>query len=1106
MAAPSGTILRHIRSMLVTEATRDMSDGDLLGRFVAGREQHAFAALMQRHAALVWSVCRRILPHEHDTEDAFQATFLVLARKADSIRKGGSVGSWLFGVAHRIAMKAKQAAARRLARESRAETSTPAQPVTEAALRELQGRLDAEVERLPEKYRAPFVLCCLEGKSRSEAAAALGWNISTLSTRLTRARGQLQRRLARRGVRLSAALAALALAESAMGAGVPARLVSTTLNGVLLSAAGAPVTGVVSPQAAALAKGLLHSMFLGKLKVTIAFLLALTVVVGGGLVARHGLVASETRPNTDGKPKADTPKPSQPDAGKKEKPAIDSAGDPLPRGALDRLGTARLRHGAAARCVAYSSDGKLLVSGGADWLIRIWDPVSGKELRRLANPSGPLLSLAISPDGRLLAAAGEQKDKQAVHLWDLTNGKELKPVPTPRGTGVAVAFSPSSKLLAIATQEGAVSLWDVASGKEKARFAGHANGTSSVAFDPDGKTLISGGADRTVRQWDLATGNEKRTFEGHGDRVTCVAFARDGKTVASASLDRSIRLWDAATGRLLHMLNVPAGAVLSVAFSRDSKRVVSGGLDGAASVWETATSRLVRSISGSNGSINSVAFAPDGTTVAAAGIDYQVRIFKVATGKEVHRLNGHRGPVHGLAFTRDGKLLASGGHDRALAVWNVAARKELLHVGAHTAGLEEVAFAPDGLTLASVAWDGTLALWDTATGKQRLRIPAAQAGVFHCVAFSPDGRFLALGGRDGSVVLYDPATGREVRRLVGHKARLGSLAFSPDGKLLVSGGFDQTARVWAVESGKELYTLTGIVTARSKIVALSPDGRTIAAPMEDGTLRFWELATGKERGRIAVKDSFVSLAFAPDSRRLAGSVASVAIRVWDLSTGRQVGNFAGNANWTQVLCFAPDGRTLAGGSANSTVLLWDFSRLKTDKPAGPVPLTLERLRAEWDALIGDDSGKAYRALWALTAAPRQAIPLLEKHLQPSAAPDEAKRIEKLIADLDSDSFRVRQQAMTALEKLGPRAEPILLKVLQNNPPPEVRGRVQQLLARLKSGLPSADHCQKLRILEALEQIGSPEARQVLKKTAASQADAWLAKEAQASLDRLTLRP
>src|SRR5438067_2500321 len=232
-----GGFLQGLCRLAESQAAQ-LTDGQLLDRFAAHRDEAAFAALLQRHGGLVYAVCRNILRHEHDAEDAFQGTFLVLARRAAAIRHERAVGSWLYRVAYRVATKVRRAAERRRRREGEAARPDHDRPPSELAWRELQAMLDEELNRLPEKYRAPFVLCCLSGKSKSEAAAELGWKEGTVSSRLAHARGLLQKRLARRGVVLSAVLSGLAVATGRAAAAVPAGLLEGTRVAAAAFAAG----------------------------------------------------------------------------------------------------------------------------------------------------------------------------------------------------------------------------------------------------------------------------------------------------------------------------------------------------------------------------------------------------------------------------------------------------------------------------------------------------------------------------------------------------------------------------------------------------------------------------------------------------------------------------------------------------------------------------------------------------------------------------------------------------------------------------------------------------------------------------------------------------
>jgi RNA polymerase sigma factor (sigma-70 family) len=275
-----GSVLHYIRRWAAGPGGTGPTDGQLLDRFVAHRDEEAFGVLLERHGRLVFNVCRRILHDSHNAEDAFQATFLVLAQKANSIRRLDSVASWLYGVAYRISVRAKARAQKRSDQERQAVGMEPASPESEAAWRELRPLLDAELDQLPEKYRAPLVLCYFEGLSNEEAAEQLQWPSGTVKGRLARARDLLRERLARRGLTLSAAALTALLGEQAMAAPLPAALVDGTLKATALVVAGNALTaGAVSAEVIALSQGALHSMVVTKLKMAalLAAVVALTI-------------------------------------------------------------------------------------------------------------------------------------------------------------------------------------------------------------------------------------------------------------------------------------------------------------------------------------------------------------------------------------------------------------------------------------------------------------------------------------------------------------------------------------------------------------------------------------------------------------------------------------------------------------------------------------------------------------------------------------------------------------------------------------------------------------------------------------------------------------
>jgi RNA polymerase sigma factor (sigma-70 family) len=293
-------VFRHLRQLALPRNGGILTDGQLLERLLATRDESAFEAILCRHGPMVMGVCRRVLPSLQDAEDAFQATFLVLVQKAASVAAREAVGSWLYSVAYRTACKARASAVRRRAKEMQM-ARPEAQPEPDDLWRELRPLLDLELSRLPEKYRGPVVLCDLEGQTRKQAAAQLGCPEGTVSGRLARARDMLAKRLARHGMLLSAAAFATALAQGNASACVRAPLVGSTINAATLVAAGHAPAGVVSAPVAALTAGVLKAMSISKLKVVLAALLAVGLVgIGLGVSSWAGDDNPQSGPPSQG--------------------------------------------------------------------------------------------------------------------------------------------------------------------------------------------------------------------------------------------------------------------------------------------------------------------------------------------------------------------------------------------------------------------------------------------------------------------------------------------------------------------------------------------------------------------------------------------------------------------------------------------------------------------------------------------------------------------------------------------------------------------------------------------------------------------------------------
>jgi RNA polymerase sigma factor (sigma-70 family) len=528
----SSPILQLIRRVCVDPLGEDPPDQELLRRFLGDRDEAAFETLLRRHGPMVLGVCRGVLGNEADVEDAFQATFLVLARKADSIRKAASLAIFLHGVAYRTALKARDDSARRQRHEARApQRSTTADP-DELSWREVLRAVHEELDRLLERHRAALVLCYLEGKTQDEAAAQLGWAKGTLKGRLERGRALLRARLVRRGLGSGAVLV--------LGAWPAATATACLSPPLLLAAVQAATASVVSPHVAALTERMVKAMFFKKLKIAAILLLALA---GSGtgfvLTMREPLRAEATRV-------VEQPVPQE-----KPKPAADA---PAKLGA-DRSRPIRslLGHRDRVNSVAYSPDGRWIATAASDGTARLWDVKTGEEVRRLDVPRAWFPRILFSPDDELIVAtvvapsAGD--DQEAVVVWNRRTGEKVRQFP-----GRSFAFSPDGRLIACGGRDhdqegfirGVIRLYDFATGKRLRELSGHLTEVVSLAFSSDGKSLVSvgltlqglrtgepgEGETRFTRVWDVATGKENRT-DLKGLRAGILTFSPDGRTLGS---------------------------------------------------------------------------------------------------------------------------------------------------------------------------------------------------------------------------------------------------------------------------------------------------------------------------------------------------------------------------------------------------------------------------------------------------------------------------------------------------------------------------------------------------------------------------------------------
>ncbi len=732
---------------------------------------------------------------------------------------------------------------------------------------------------------------------------------------------------------------------------------------------------------------------------------------------------------------AEPPKGPAPEA-RSGTPRLDLYGDPLPPEAMARLGTVRFRHGGSVQSIAFSSDGRTLVTGAEDGF-RAWDTGTGKLRSWFGRLSQPLLSscLDVSEDGKFAVTGVNRFDEDepaGVGLWDLETGSLVRRFGD--GNYCTVRLSADGSRVAAVKFEGTgLEAWEVKTGKKVCDWPlpGLARDVLArsppFAFSPDAKILVTGGIDKKVRVWDVSTGKVVHQTESCPADIGMLAVSPDGAFFATVGqarhtinevrgveilADDFVWVWDLRTAKRLHQLGTPsprltgdayyaAGGnayVYAMAFTRDGKKLLTGGFKIPSRVWDPATGKELARLpdSGSETPYPS-AVSPDGRTGVYVEELHSLSLRDLSTGKHLHTTNGHTYGVWSTAVSPDGKYVATAASElptEGIRIWEIVTSRECRKL-TRPGFVQRVTWAETGRVLLSEGFEednsgNIIHVWDEAAGRVSRSFKPEKLRTSAC---SRDGKFVAAASGT-RVEIIAAETGKTVRTLTGAAHPLEFLRFAVnDGRTLY--GQDERGMVykWDAETGKELTSFRiredkqGFERTTESTVKAA-NSRLLAIAETDGCVLLRETTEGRVVRRLtgpggpAVEGFRIlpgeNVAFSPDGRTLAwgGTLRQPGIWLYEVASGKLRHRLAGHMNAVYSLSFTADGKTLVSGGSDTTGLVWDLTgRLELDKGKGK-PLTTDELKRCWADLAGDNAERAYQAIRRLAADPASAGYLL----------------------------------------------------------------------------------------------------------------------------------
>ena len=591
----------------------------------------------------------------------------------------------------------------------------------------------------------------------------------------------------------------------------------------------------------------------------------------------------------------------------------------------------------SACSLAFSPDGRRIVCGSYQGVLKIWDLVTSQELQTLKGSKSCFVeAVALSADGRW--AVSGYNDNTLI-VWDLKTHQEPRILSGHDDPIKSVVVTEDSRWIVSGSNDKTLKVWDIETGDLVHNLEGHTGAVTAVGLSQDGHRAVSGSEDKTLKVWDLETGNELRTLKGHQHSVAAVALSADGRRVVSYSADDTLKVWDLVDWEQLQTLGSQEHSIVdlsnlrekvsALALSLDGHRAVSASVDGV-KVWDLETGERYNHKNFVNLDkqllFEAVALSRD-ARIAVTSSDHGTNVWDLEVREEQHIPKDHKEGVKDLALSHDSRRAVSISWDGSAMAWDLLTGQEISALDRHYYSVDAVAVTPDG-HWAMHCSNNSLIVWDLETD-EKPRFLSEHNDSITSVVVTQDSHWIVSGSKDKTLKVWDLETGYLVHSLEGHTDAVTAVGLSLDGHRVVSGSEDKTLKVWNLDTGDELHTLKGhehSVTA----VALSSDGRRAVSNSKDNTVKVWDLENKKALQTIKVEDECV---LSTDGRWvLSGNSFAGYLKAWNLENGRELKTRRVHDHLLTMLALSSDGRHAVSCSFDGILkvweLMWDQDQIK----------------------------------------------------------------------------------------------------------------------------------------------------------------------------------